>query len=181
MLYLDEPTTGMDPVNRRGVWELIERAKAGRTIVLTTHAMEEADALGDTISIMSRGRLCCLGTSLNLKRTHAPYYLVEGTCSSPGDQPAAIELTRAHAPTVEPSGDAGFRAQVPVEHVQSLCASAESDAGTALGVQLAVSMASLEEVFIKLAGAASSFGASSPPSRAAQPSPAPAPAPFART
>ena len=55
VLYLDEPTTGMDPVNRRGVWELIERAKAGRTIVLTTHAMEEADALGDTV-----WRLLCL-------------------------------------------------------------------------------------------------------------------------
>lgn len=100
---------------------------------------------------MSRGRLCCLGTSLKLKTTHAPYYLVQGTCS-PGHRTAAIELTRTHTPAVEPSGEVGFRAQVPVEHVKSLCAAAESNAGTALGVQLAVSMASLEEVFIKLAG-----------------------------
>ena len=63
VLYLDEPTTGMDPVNRRGVWELIERAGAGRTIVLTTHAMEEADALGDTVwrrLCSSLSSSCCL-------------------------------------------------------------------------------------------------------------------------
>ena len=47
VVFLDEPTTGMDPVTRRQVWDVIERAKAGRVILLTTHSMEEADILGD--------------------------------------------------------------------------------------------------------------------------------------
>ncbi len=53
-MYLDEPTTGMDPISRRATWDIIEAAKKGRAIVLTTHSMEEADILGDRIAIMVR-------------------------------------------------------------------------------------------------------------------------------
>ncbi|XP_039005388.1 ABC transporter A family member 2-like isoform X2 [Hibiscus syriacus] len=67
MVILDEPTTGMDPISRRHVWDIIERAKRGRVIVLTTHSMEEADVLSDRIGIMVKGRLNCLGTSIRLK------------------------------------------------------------------------------------------------------------------
>ena len=67
VVYLDEPTTGMDPVTRRHVWDIIEEAKAGRCIVLTTHSMEEADILGDRIGIMAKGSLRCVGSSLRLK------------------------------------------------------------------------------------------------------------------
>ncbi|CAG9460936.1 unnamed protein product [Pedinophyceae sp. YPF-701] len=67
IVYLDEPTTGMDPVSRRFVWDIIERAKKGRCIILTTHSMEEADILGDRIGIMARGKLRCVGTPLHLK------------------------------------------------------------------------------------------------------------------
>ena len=51
MLLLDEPTTGMDPVSRRKVWEMIQRTKKGRAVVLTTHSMEEADTLGDKVAV----------------------------------------------------------------------------------------------------------------------------------
>jgi len=61
-------TTGMDPVARRYVWSIIERAKRGRAIVLTTHSMEEADILGNRIAIMAKGRLRCIGTSIHLKQ-----------------------------------------------------------------------------------------------------------------
>ena len=47
IVYLDEPTTGMDPISRRYVWDIIQEAKVGRAIVLTTHSMEEADILGE--------------------------------------------------------------------------------------------------------------------------------------
>lgn len=67
VIFLDEPTTGMDPISRRHVWDLIDRAKKDRVIVLTTHSMEEADMLGDRIGIMARGRLRCLGNGLRLK------------------------------------------------------------------------------------------------------------------
>ncbi|GFP99357.1 ABC transporter a family member 2 [Phtheirospermum japonicum] len=67
LLILDEPTTGMDPITRRHVWDVIENAKQGRAIILTTHSMEEADILSDRIGIMAKGRLRCIGTSIRLK------------------------------------------------------------------------------------------------------------------
>ncbi|KAL8140464.1 hypothetical protein V2J09_006485 [Rumex salicifolius] len=67
LIVLDEPTTGMDPISRRHVWDMIERAKRGRAIILTTHSMEEADVLSDRIGIMAKGRLRCIGTSIRLK------------------------------------------------------------------------------------------------------------------
>lgn len=57
----------MDPITRRHVWDIIEDAKKGRAIILTTHSMEEADILSDRIGIMARGRLRCIGTSIRLK------------------------------------------------------------------------------------------------------------------
>ncbi|PSC73883.1 ABC transporter A family member 2 isoform B [Micractinium conductrix] len=76
VVYLDEPTTGLDPISRRHLWELVHRCKAGRAIVLTTHSMEEADILGDRIGIMARGCLRCLGTSLRLKARFGSGYHV---------------------------------------------------------------------------------------------------------
>uniref|UniRef100_A0A2P2KTL6 ABC transporter family protein n=1 Tax=Rhizophora mucronata TaxID=61149 RepID=A0A2P2KTL6_RHIMU len=67
LVILDEPTTGMDPISRRHVWDIIQDAKKGCAIVLTTHSMEEADILSDRIGIMAKGRLRCIGTSIRLK------------------------------------------------------------------------------------------------------------------
>ncbi|XP_016475518.1 ABC transporter A family member 2 isoform X1 [Nicotiana tabacum] len=67
LLILDEPTTGMDPITRRHVWDIIEDAKKGRAIILTTHSMEEADILSDRVGIVAKGRLRCIGTSIRLK------------------------------------------------------------------------------------------------------------------
>ncbi len=78
IVYLDEPTTGMDPVTRRDVWDMIIRAKKGRVIVLTTHSMEEADVLGDRVAIMSHGKIQALGTSLSLKKEYGSGYKMNG-------------------------------------------------------------------------------------------------------
>merc|ERR1711998_513420 len=67
IVFLDEPTTGLDPETKMGVWRIIERQKEGRAIILTTHSMEEADALSTRIGIMAEGRLRCIGTQLHLK------------------------------------------------------------------------------------------------------------------
>ncbi|MCO5597008.1 hypothetical protein L7F22_051080 [Adiantum nelumboides] len=76
IVYLDEPTTGMDPITRRHVWDIIEGAKKGRAIILTTHSMEEADILSDRIAIMAKGKLRCIGTSLYLKSRFGAGYIV---------------------------------------------------------------------------------------------------------
>ncbi|XP_057868704.2 ABC transporter A family member 11 [Cryptomeria japonica] len=76
LVFLDEPTTGMDPITRRHVWDIIEDAKKGRAIILTTHSMEEADILSDRIAIMARGKLRCIGTSVRLKSRFGAGYIV---------------------------------------------------------------------------------------------------------
>lgn len=76
VIFLDEPTTGMDPVNRRHVWSFLEKFKENRVVVLTTHSMEEADVLGDQVAIMSKGLLKALGTGVQLKSKHGEGYRV---------------------------------------------------------------------------------------------------------
>ena len=68
IVFLDEPTSGMDPYSRRFTWNIIRQQKEGRVIVLTTHFMDEADLLGDRIAIMNGGQLTCCGSSLFLKQ-----------------------------------------------------------------------------------------------------------------
>ncbi|XP_073988162.1 phospholipid-transporting ATPase ABCA1-like isoform X5 [Rhodnius prolixus] len=68
-IILDEPTSGVDPYSRRSIWELLIKYKRGKTVILTTHYMDEADLLGDRIAIIANGKLICCGTSLFLKRT----------------------------------------------------------------------------------------------------------------
>ncbi|XP_014907104.1 ATP-binding cassette sub-family A member 1-like isoform X2 [Poecilia latipinna] len=76
VVILDEPTAGVDPYARRGIWDLLLKYRQARTIILSTHHMDEADILGDRIAIISHGKLCCVGSSLFLK-THlgTGYYL----------------------------------------------------------------------------------------------------------
>lgn len=74
VVFLDEPTTGMDPKNRRYIWELIQKMKVGRVVILTTHAMEEADILSDRIAVISKGSLRCVGTGLYLKNKYGDGY-----------------------------------------------------------------------------------------------------------
>lgn len=66
-VILDEPTAGVDPYARRAIWDLLIKYKKGRTILLSTHFMDEADLLGDRIAIVSNGKLRCVGSSLFLK------------------------------------------------------------------------------------------------------------------
>ncbi|KAM6949618.1 phospholipid-transporting ATPase ABCA1 [Aplochiton taeniatus] len=76
IVILDEPTAGVDPYARRGIWELLLKYKQGRTILLSTHHMDEADILGDRIAVISHGKLCCCGSSLFLKKCFGSgYYL----------------------------------------------------------------------------------------------------------
>ncbi|XP_060089129.1 phospholipid-transporting ATPase ABCA1-like [Heteronotia binoei] len=76
VVILDEPTAGVDPYSRRGIWELLMKYRAGRTIILSTHYMDEADLVSDRIAIISQGRLCCCGSSLFLKtKLGTGYYL----------------------------------------------------------------------------------------------------------
>ncbi|KAG0094319.1 hypothetical protein BGZ93_007353 [Podila epicladia] len=86
-------STGLDPVVRRVIWDIINRVKVNRTVMLTTHSMEEADILSDKIAIMTLGRLRCMGTSLHLKELYGSGFRLN-ISSKPGrlmDACASIE------------------------------------------------------------------------------------------
>ena len=67
IIFLDEPSAGMDPKSRRHLWSLLKNKKYGRIILLTTHFMDEADILADRKAIVSKGKLRCCGSSIYLK------------------------------------------------------------------------------------------------------------------
>ncbi|MFT7798628.1 ATP-binding cassette sub-family A member 1-like isoform X2 [Arapaima gigas] len=76
VVILDEPTAGVDPYSRRGIWDLLLKYRKDRTIILSTHYMDEAELLGDRIAIISHGQLCCCGSPLFLKaHLGTGYYL----------------------------------------------------------------------------------------------------------
>jgi len=80
LLFLDEPTTGLDPQSRRSLWELIERFRAdGRTVLITTHYMEEAAQLCDRVGIMDRGRIIAVGSPAELIASLGADHVVEFT------------------------------------------------------------------------------------------------------
>lgn len=68
IVILDEPTAGMDPEARRAVWGLLQDERRYRTILMTTHYMEEADVLGDRIVFVAKGRLLAAGSPMFLKK-----------------------------------------------------------------------------------------------------------------
>jgi ABC-2 type transport system ATP-binding protein len=98
LLFLDEPTTGLDPQARRHLWDLVEELKrAGRTIILTTHYMEEAERLCDRVAIMDHGKVIALGTPKELIATVGGEDIVEFAV---GQSPSAAQASSPSVPAV---------------------------------------------------------------------------------
>ncbi|MGH0124822.1 UNVERIFIED_CONTAM: hypothetical protein FKN15_074026 [Acipenser sinensis] len=115
VVILDEPTAGVDPYSRRGIWDLLLKYRHGRTIILSTHHMDEADILGDRIAIISHGKLCCVGSSLYLKnQLGTGYYLtlvkkdVEPSLSSCRNSSSTVSLIKKDDSVSQSSSDAGL-------------------------------------------------------------------------
>ncbi|KAK7864713.1 hypothetical protein R5R35_010965 [Gryllus longicercus] len=89
-VILDEPTSGLDPEARREIWDLLLSMRGSRTILITTHIMEEADVLGDRIAIMDHGRVQCYGTPMYLKKLYGTGYVLSILKKSSSD-PDRIE------------------------------------------------------------------------------------------
>lgn len=101
ILIFDEPTTGLDPENRRIIWKFINKLKESkRTILLTTHLLEEADILSDRISIMTRGQIKTGGTSSELKRKHGSGFKLKVVIkeASENDQKVVEKNVRSKIP-----------------------------------------------------------------------------------
>ena len=81
VVFLDEPTTGLDPVNRRFIWNMIKEIKKKSSVILTTHSMSEAEFLSDRICIIKKGEMKCIGTSLELKDIYGEGYIFTFICN----------------------------------------------------------------------------------------------------
>ncbi|XP_016321495.1 ATP-binding cassette sub-family A member 2-like [Sinocyclocheilus anshuiensis] len=109
-VILDEPTAGVDPYARRAIWDLILKYKQGRTILLSTHHMDEADLLGDRIAIISHGKLKCCGSPLFLKSTYGDGYKLtlvkkQSDSHTAGDLPPLILSPSQYHNYTQPRGN----------------------------------------------------------------------------
>jgi ABC-2 type transport system ATP-binding protein len=153
ILFLDEPTAGLDPQSRIGLWEIVSALhETGQTVVLTTHNMEEADKLCDRIGIMDRGHILALGTPAELKQSLGVDTIV--TVSSEGDLERLALSLCGHVEGVDGATVHDGSVQVAVrgtDRVLVRVIGAAEDAGYVVrDVQIAPP--SLETVFIGLTG-----------------------------
>ncbi len=153
IFFLDEPTTGLDPVSRTAVWEMLARLKRERdlTIVVTTHYMDEADKLCDRIAIVDHGKLVALDSPLKLKASIPGRNVLEVSFA---DAPADWAATLRTLPEV-----AEVKAEPPVFRLSShngpLTTMAMIEAARAAGVaitSLSVQSTTLDDVFIHYTG-----------------------------
>ncbi|KAG7395061.1 hypothetical protein PHYBOEH_004258 [Phytophthora boehmeriae] len=155
LVFLDEPTSGMDPYSRRFTWNLLQRNRDDRVIVLTTHFMDEADILGDRIAIMADGQLCCVGSSLYLKNRYGAGYNLTMIKGMGCDVEAVGAFLRNFVP------DAKCLSNFGSEVVFQLPASSAGVFSTMLQMlddemrrlrilQYGVSVTTLEEVFLRI-------------------------------
>ncbi len=147
VLFLDEPTTGLDPQARRDIWDLVERSrKQGRTVILTTHYMEEARQLADRVIILDRGQIAADGAPDALIRQHAPGQVVRVSGNHLEGLAKLGWNPVAGAPSHEwqrPLDDHG-------QSLESLLAEARQSGAQVQRVT--VQEASLEDVFLQLTG-----------------------------
>jgi ABC-2 type transport system ATP-binding protein len=152
LLFLDEPTTGLDPQSRRQLWELIERFKAaGRAILLTTHYMEEAERLCDRVAIVDHGRVIALGTPGELVASLSAEHVVEFALGQ-GAQVDEGALRGVTGVAAAARRDGTWRVRVAELHRAVPALIAELHRQDVQLTELRTHSATLEDVFVELTG-----------------------------
>ena len=166
LLFLDEPTTGLDPQARRHLWDLVDQLKhAGRTIILTTHYMDEAERLSDRVAVMDHGKIIALGTPQQLIASIGGEHIVEFAVDGPENSAGAGGSARGTRGAVDAAAllaipgeqshraDAGLH-QLSVTELHTAVPAIFSEL-TAQGLALSefrTHSATLEDVFVALTG-----------------------------
>jgi ABC-2 type transport system ATP-binding protein len=153
ILFLDEPTTGLDPQSRRAMWDLLSELNAkGQTILLTTHYMEEADHLCQRAAIIDHGKLLALDSPAQLKQSVPGGYLIE--LQVRGEVPASFNASLHALPGVVEIKADQDRVRVYADRVEGLLANAmrlAADQGVTV-TDAHVAEPSLENLFLHLTG-----------------------------
>ncbi len=154
ILFLDEPTTGLDPQSRRQLWDLIRNFQlAGGTVLLTTHYMDEAERLCDRLAIVDHGQVIAEGTPSDLIDRLGGHHVVEFGASKNSGDGAALDIWRA-LPGVEAlrhdDGLVSLTVREPHLTIPALLDAVEKQGSQLL--HLSTRQASLEDVFVNLTG-----------------------------
>jgi ABC-2 type transport system ATP-binding protein len=150
LLFLDEPTTGLDPQSRRQLWEVVTDLKRqGKTVLLTTHYMDEAERLCDRVAIIDRGKVIALGTPRALVSAHVGQEIVEFQVDGEGDEGIfralpAVQAVRRVA--------GGWQLVTDQVHLAIPALLAALMARGQAAVALSTHRATLEDVFVTLTG-----------------------------
>jgi ABC-2 type transport system ATP-binding protein len=150
--FLDEPTTGLDPQARRGLWNVIKEMQSrGKTIFLTTHYMEEAELLCDRVAIMDYGKIIALSTPDNLIDDYSQEKAIQFEMQSPPSEAILQGLPGITRVAIDADEVVAYSESVP-DTLSALLNYAETEGLTRQLKNLHIREASLEDVFLKLTG-----------------------------
>ncbi|XP_050221977.1 ABC transporter A family member 7-like isoform X2 [Mercurialis annua] len=160
VVYMDEPSTGLDPASRSNLWNVVKRAKQDRAIILTTHSMEEADALCDRLGVFVDGSLQCIGNPKELKARYGGSYVFTMTTSSDYEQ-EVVNMVQKLSPNAEriyhTSGTQKFEMPKHEVKIADVFHAVETAKSRFSVFAWGLSDTTLEDVFIKVANTAQPF------------------------
>uniref|UniRef100_A0A5F9D2E5 ABC transporter domain-containing protein n=1 Tax=Oryctolagus cuniculus TaxID=9986 RepID=A0A5F9D2E5_RABIT len=177
VVILDEPTSGMDPASRRATWDLLQNYKQNRTMLLTTHYMDEADVLGDRIAIMVQGYLQCCGSSIFLKKLYGVGYHIVMVKEPHCNVEEVTKLIHYYAPAATMESNVGtelsFTLPKEYAHRFETLFTALEKRQEKLGIaSFGASITTMEEVFLRVShmeNVPEDILAMQPPSQMSQP------------
>ncbi len=154
LVFVDEPTAGMDPKARRTTWELLEELRQdGVTIVLTTHYMDEAERLADQIHVIDRGRLIASGTPFDLTRGSGGSTIrLVVTEPFPPEAPASLQVALGPATEVQAINDQSLLITGPADASTLATVSGWCERNGVLPESLTLGQRTLEDVFLQITG-----------------------------
>ncbi|CAF0969125.1 unnamed protein product [Didymodactylos carnosus] len=155
IVILDEPTSGMDPAARRSTWDMLQRYRTDRTILFTTHFMDEADILSDRIAIIGDGRIRCCGSPFFLKTKYGVGYHLILSKNVEADVENIVQIVQKHVPLAQLESNISAECSILLPHASSakfpdLFDEIEQKKDSLQIFSIGLSETSIEEVFMKI-------------------------------
>lgn len=153
LVFCDEPTSGIDPMARRMIWDLLREEKNNRTVLLSTHFMDEADVLSDRVAILADGRIKSYGSPLFLKNAYNTGYVLHCEKGPNCDEEKLLRLLRKHIPGLEVFSNVATELSFKLsaghaDRYEAMLKDLETNE-TSLGLLgLLISQSTLEEIFL---------------------------------
>lgn len=155
VVYMDEPSSGLDPASRKDLWNAVKSAKQNRAIILTTHSMEEAEVLCDRIGIIANGTLQCIGNSQELKTKYGGSYVLTITTAAGEEAEEVEKLVRSISPGVSRvyhiSGTQKFEMPKQEVRIADVFQAMENAKSRVTILAWGLADTTLEDVFIRVA------------------------------